>query len=186
MSVEPSTWPGRLGYRVGDGFLSRERKGNFVWGTSAAVDDAGALRLELAEVNLPEGTRFWVYSMGGEGALLRPSPAARRRDDRLSGHRGRSHLSRSRAAGGSPDGRPGIHHPAAARDRPVRGRSRTAVDRRPTIVCRMASVTTAAISRASRSPAPVRSSMSTPQAGPTSARPRCSMTPTRRRSNRGY
>ncbi len=66
MSVEPSTWPGRLGYRVGDGFLSRERKGNFVWGTSAAVDDAGALRLELAEVNLPEGTRFWVYSMGGE------------------------------------------------------------------------------------------------------------------------
>ena len=66
MSVEPSTWPGRLGHRVGDGFLSRERKGNFVWGTSAAVDDAGALRLELAEVNLPEGTRFWVYSMGGE------------------------------------------------------------------------------------------------------------------------
>ncbi|MDQ1349411.1 MAG: lysyl endopeptidase [Acidobacteriota bacterium] len=66
MSVDLSTWPSRLGHRVGDGFLSRERKGNFVWGTSAAVDDAGALRLELAEVNLPEGTRFWVYSMGGE------------------------------------------------------------------------------------------------------------------------
>ncbi len=56
----------RLGQRVGGGFLARRANGNWVWGTSVEVGEAKALRLELAEVNLPTGTRFWAYSMGGE------------------------------------------------------------------------------------------------------------------------
>ncbi len=66
MQVELGTWSGRVGERAGDGFVGRSSTGAFVWGTSAAVEDAAALRIELAEVDLPPGTRLWVYGLGGE------------------------------------------------------------------------------------------------------------------------
>ena len=56
----------QIGDRFGGGYVSRTFGGNFVWGTSVAVASARALRLELSDVNLPVGTRFWVYSLGGE------------------------------------------------------------------------------------------------------------------------
>lgn len=66
MNVEPASWPRRIGDRIGDGYLAQAATGAFVWGTSAAVEGAAALRLELADVDLPAGTRFWVYGLGGE------------------------------------------------------------------------------------------------------------------------
>ncbi|MEO7794207.1 MAG: trypsin-like peptidase domain-containing protein, partial [Thermoanaerobaculia bacterium] len=56
----------RLGRRAGGGLLARRSTGNWVWGTSVEVAEAKALRLELAAVDLPAGTRLWVYNMGGE------------------------------------------------------------------------------------------------------------------------
>ena len=56
----------RVGRRAGGGFVARRSTGSWVWGTSVEVSAAKALRLELADVDLPAGTRFWVYSMGGE------------------------------------------------------------------------------------------------------------------------
>jgi lysyl endopeptidase len=61
-----SSFAARFGKRSGGGFLARRTNGNWVWGTSVEVGEAKALRLELAEVNLPAGTRFWAYSMGSE------------------------------------------------------------------------------------------------------------------------
>jgi lysyl endopeptidase len=55
-----------IGRRSGGGMLARKPNGNFVWGTSVAVDEARALRLELAEVHLPEGARLWAFGPGGE------------------------------------------------------------------------------------------------------------------------
>lgn len=66
MQVDLGTWSRLIGDRAGDGFLGRSRSGDFVWGTSAAVEGAAALRLELADVDLPAGTRLWVYGLGGE------------------------------------------------------------------------------------------------------------------------
>ncbi len=37
-----------------------------VWGTSIAVDGAWRTRIKLDHVNLPPGTRFWVWAPGGE------------------------------------------------------------------------------------------------------------------------
>jgi hypothetical protein len=65
LEVEPSRLAASVGARVGGGFLSRERSGDWVWGTSVAIENGVAMRLELAEVNLPIGTRFWVYPAGG-------------------------------------------------------------------------------------------------------------------------
>ena len=56
----------RLGQRAGGGLLARKVDGNWAWGTSVEVGEAKALRLELAEVDLPAGTRLWAYNMGGE------------------------------------------------------------------------------------------------------------------------
>ncbi len=61
-----SSFAAQVGQRSGGGLLARRANGNWVWGTSVEVGEAKALRLELAEVNLPAGTRFWAYSMGGE------------------------------------------------------------------------------------------------------------------------
>ena len=65
-SVQPRELALQVGRRVGGGYVGRAISGSYVWGTAVAVGDARALRLELAEVNLPLGTRFWVYSLGGE------------------------------------------------------------------------------------------------------------------------
>ncbi len=55
-----------IGQRSGGGLLARMTNGDWVWGTSVEIAEAKALRLELAEVNLPAGTRLWAYGMGGE------------------------------------------------------------------------------------------------------------------------
>ncbi len=66
LRYEAASFAARLGRRAGGGFLARAANGNWVWGTSVEVGEAKALRLELAEVALPPGTRFWAYGMGGE------------------------------------------------------------------------------------------------------------------------
>lgn len=66
LRVEPQAFAGRIGQRVGGGLLARRANGNWVWGTSVEVAEAKGLRLELADIDLPAGTRFWVYGMGGE------------------------------------------------------------------------------------------------------------------------
>jgi hypothetical protein len=66
LRVTPQAFADRIGQRVGGGLLARRAQGNWVWGTSVEVAEAKGLRLELADVNLPPGTRFWVYGMGGE------------------------------------------------------------------------------------------------------------------------
>lgn len=66
LRYDAANFAARLGRRAGGGFVARSANGNWVWGTSVEVDEAKALRLELAEVALPPGTRLWVYSLGGE------------------------------------------------------------------------------------------------------------------------
>lgn len=66
LRIDEDTFAGRIGQRVEGGLLARRSNGNWVWGTSIEVAEAKALRLELAEVDLPAGTHLWVYSMGGE------------------------------------------------------------------------------------------------------------------------
>ena len=95
---------GRLGQRVGGRFpRSQGANGNWVWGTSVEVGEAKALRLELAEVEPACRNALLGLQHGRRGALLRPAPAARRRDPHLTDDRRRSHLSRGRAAGRAPD-----------------------------------------------------------------------------------
>lgn len=60
------TFAGRIGQQVGGGLVARRSNGNWIWGTSVEVAEAKGLRLELADVHLPPGTRFWVYGLGGE------------------------------------------------------------------------------------------------------------------------
>ncbi|MGE0641386.1 MAG: trypsin-like peptidase domain-containing protein [Thermoanaerobaculia bacterium] len=66
LTVDRARFSRSVGARSGGGILGRETSGNFVWGTSVEVADAVALRLELSEVNLPSGSRLWVYGLGGE------------------------------------------------------------------------------------------------------------------------
>jgi hypothetical protein len=66
LAIEPSRLSSFIGQRLGGGFLSRERGGRYVWGTSVGVDGAGALRLELSDVNLPSATKLWVYGPSGD------------------------------------------------------------------------------------------------------------------------
>ncbi len=63
---EPERFAASIGQRYGGGWLGRAATGEWVWGTSVAIPGAGALRLELADVDLPEGTRLWVYGTEGE------------------------------------------------------------------------------------------------------------------------
>lgn len=62
----PERFAAALGQRYGDGWLGRAASGEWTWGTSIEVTGAAALRLELAEVALPAGTRLWVYGADGE------------------------------------------------------------------------------------------------------------------------
>ncbi|HEY8021603.1 MAG TPA: hypothetical protein VIH93_10905 [Thermoanaerobaculia bacterium] len=55
-----------LPMRWAGGFLGRSSAGNPVWSTSITVAGAYRLRLHLAGVELPAGTRFWVWGRGGE------------------------------------------------------------------------------------------------------------------------
>ena len=66
LTIQPDRLVGAIGDRVGGGFLSRDRSGSWIWGTSVEVEGARALRLELSEVDLPAGARFWVYGADGE------------------------------------------------------------------------------------------------------------------------
>lgn len=66
LRYDAATFANQLGGRAGGGLLARNANGNWAWGTSIEVGAAKALRLELAQVNLPAGTRLWAYSMGGE------------------------------------------------------------------------------------------------------------------------
>lgn len=72
----------------GGGIATRSLAGDLVWGTAIQVESAYRLRLELGAVDLPEGTRMWVYGLGDErpvefgpesrsadGALWTPSVA---------------------------------------------------------------------------------------------------------------
>jgi lysyl endopeptidase len=54
----PARWAG--------GFAGRSAAGDTVWSTSVAVAGAYRLRLHLAGVELPAGTRLWVWGKGGE------------------------------------------------------------------------------------------------------------------------
>jgi lysyl endopeptidase len=78
LRFDAARFAGRIGQRVGDGLVARRSTGNWVWGTSVEVAAAKALRLELAEVNLPSGALLWVYSLGGEA---RAFDLRRLRDD---------------------------------------------------------------------------------------------------------
>ncbi|MEO8277485.1 MAG: trypsin-like peptidase domain-containing protein [Thermoanaerobaculia bacterium] len=65
LRYETASFEAGLGRRVGGGVLSRAANGDWVWGTSVEIGEAKALRIELAEVDLPAGTRLWVYGAGG-------------------------------------------------------------------------------------------------------------------------
>lgn len=65
-AAEPARFAASIGQRYDGGWLGRAATGEWVWGTSVAVPGAGALRLELVDVDLPEGTKLWVYGTDGE------------------------------------------------------------------------------------------------------------------------
>lgn len=46
------------------GYVAPSLHGNLVWGTVVSVEAAFRLRLHLTNINLPLGTRFWVYGVG--------------------------------------------------------------------------------------------------------------------------
>lgn len=48
------------------GWTSVSLQGNLVWGTQLSVADAYRLRLHLANLEVPAGTRFWVWGLGEE------------------------------------------------------------------------------------------------------------------------
>ncbi|QQR73730.1 MAG: trypsin-like peptidase domain-containing protein [Holophagales bacterium] len=48
------------------GWAGPTPRGDLAWGTWVRVDEAEELRLHLAEVNLPEGSRLWVWGSDGE------------------------------------------------------------------------------------------------------------------------
>ncbi|MES1244293.1 MAG: trypsin-like peptidase domain-containing protein [Acidobacteriota bacterium] len=50
--------------RHGGGFLAESLTGRRVWGTHVQVSGAWRLRLRLEKVELPEGTRMWVWGLG--------------------------------------------------------------------------------------------------------------------------
>lgn len=66
LRYEAARFASRIGDREGGGWIARRAGGNWVWGTSVEVAGARGLRLELGAVDLPAGTRLWVYPMGGE------------------------------------------------------------------------------------------------------------------------
>ncbi len=90
LSYDATRFAASLGQRAGGGLLAQAASGNWIWGTSVEVGEARALRLELAEVDLPAGTRLWAFAMGGEarafdlrrlrpdGTLLSPTIAGDR------------------------------------------------------------------------------------------------------------
>ena len=55
----------KLPMRWAGGFADRSGAGNPVWSTSVAVAGSYRLRLHLAAVDLPAGTRLWVWGRGG-------------------------------------------------------------------------------------------------------------------------
>jgi len=66
LRYDATRFAARIGRRAGGGVVARMTNGDWVWGTSVEVAAAKGLRLELAEVNLPAGTRLWTYALGGE------------------------------------------------------------------------------------------------------------------------
>ena len=50
----------------GGGFVASAAAGDLVWGPSVGVGGSYRLRLHLSAVDLPAGTRFWVYAAGGD------------------------------------------------------------------------------------------------------------------------
>ena len=52
--------------RAGDGFVAESPAGGFSWGTHVRVDQAYRLRLHLSGLALPDGSRMWVWGLGGE------------------------------------------------------------------------------------------------------------------------
>lgn len=56
--------------RVGGGWLSALLDGGQAWGTSVYVSASQRLRLELREVNLPAGSRLWVWGERDEPVVF--------------------------------------------------------------------------------------------------------------------
>lgn len=56
----------RLPGRLAGGALLLPPSGGLVWGAEVQVEDSYRLRLHLADVHLPPGTRMWVYGEDGE------------------------------------------------------------------------------------------------------------------------
>ena len=54
--------------RTPGGFAAPSPRGDLLWGTVVEVAGAHRLRLHLSEVDVPAGTRFWVY--GGDGRAV--------------------------------------------------------------------------------------------------------------------
>ena len=52
--------------RLGGGWFAESMTGAPVWGTHVRVEGAWRLRLHLERVNLPAGTRLWVWGLGGK------------------------------------------------------------------------------------------------------------------------
>lgn len=62
------------GLHAGGAFVRLGRDAT-VWGASVQVADAYRLRLHLEDVDLPAGTRLWVYGDGGESVAFGPELA---------------------------------------------------------------------------------------------------------------
>ncbi len=52
--------------RLGGGWFAESMTGAPVWGTHIRVEGAWRLRLHLERVDLPAGTRLWVWGLGGK------------------------------------------------------------------------------------------------------------------------
>ena len=57
------------------GVFARASAGSMVWGTEVRVEGSYRLRLHLADLQVPAGTRFWIYGEDGESVAFGPELA---------------------------------------------------------------------------------------------------------------